>query len=486
MRLGSRSQVGRLPRRVCRARETSSCETSPPQRRLLWWTHERRETSPSDHPPRGNYPLPGSHVPLPLGQQVRPLPGGTSRHSERRDTHRHWRLFWTLSSDHRPTLWIVPSRLTVLPRGKIVVYALSYVRGVGNGETASQTIGPLPPYRCSARLTRYVCTPEVKEAVERGYRIVCIHEVWNFPERQRRTKLFKDYVDTWLKLKTEASGYPRWAQTDMEKQVYRERYEAREGIVLSGNNIEKNPGRKATAKLMLNSFWGKFGENLCKTSTQTVTTPAQLYALVSDPTLDITNLRICTDVLEVCFQKHEDETVENGRTNIFIACFTTCHARLKLYTYLKQLGEQVLYFDIDSVIYSHVGNQPSLENGDYLGDLTDKLDPGQTIVDFTSGGPKNYGYRTTANKTECKVRGFSLQNLRGSAQLNYDILRTNVLDELTDPLPDETTTAGHTPRQTIWTCFRQARCRHDHLHIVSLWIFLTSGKKKTWNIVYMD
>ena len=281
------------------------------------------------------------------------------------------------------------------------------------------------------------CTPEVKEAVERGYRIVCIHEVWNFPERQRRTKLFKDYVDTWLKLKTEASGYPRWAQTDMEKQVYRERYEAREGIVLSGNNIEKNPGRKATAKLMLNSFWGKFGENLRKTSTQTVTTPAHLYALVSDPTLDITNLRICTDVLEVCFQKHEDETVENGRTNIFIACFTTCHARLKLYTYLKQLGEQVLYFDTDSVIYSHVGNQPSLENGDYLGDLTDELDPGQTIVDFTSGGPKNYGYRTTANKTECKVRGFSLQNLRRSAQLNYDILRTNVLDELTDPLPDD-------------------------------------------------
>ena len=136
--------------------ETSSCETSPPQRRLLWWTHEHRETSPSDHPPRGNYPLPGCHVPLPLSQQVRPLPGGTSRHCERRDAHRHWRLFWTLSSDHRPTSWIVPSRLTVSPRGKIVVSALSYVRGVGNGETASQTIGPLPPYRCSARLTRYV------------------------------------------------------------------------------------------------------------------------------------------------------------------------------------------------------------------------------------------------------------------------------------------------------------------------------------------
>ena len=248
----------------------------------------------------------------------------------------------------------------------------------------------------------------------------------------------KNYVDTWLKLKTEASGYPRWAETEEQKQRYREQYQAREDIVLNSQRIEKNPGRKATAKLMLNSFWGKFGENLRKTSTQTVTTPAHLYALVSDPTLDVTNVRICTDeVLEVCYQKNDDETVENGRTNIFIACFTTCYARLKLYSYLKRLGQQVLYFDTDSVIYSHVGDEPCLENGDFLSDLTDELEPGQTIADFTSGGPKNYGYRTLADKTECKVRGFSLHNLRGSAQLNYDVLRANVLEELTDPLEDD-------------------------------------------------
>ena len=35
-----------------------------------------------------------------------------------------------------------------------------------------------------------------------------------------------------------------------------------EGIALEPSLIQKNPGRKATAKLMLNSFWGKFGENL--------------------------------------------------------------------------------------------------------------------------------------------------------------------------------------------------------------------------------
>ena len=99
----------------------------------------------------------------------------------------------------------------------------------------------------------------------------------------------------------------------------------------------------------------------------------------------------------------------------------------------ETLGQQVLYFDMDSVIYNHVPGEEELENGDYLGDLTDELDAGQHIVDFTSGGPKNYGYRTSSSKTECKVRGFSLHNVRGSSQLNYEVLRRNVLEEVTDP-----------------------------------------------------
>ena len=74
-----------------------------------------------------------------------------------------------------------------------------------------------------------------------------------------------------------------------------------------------------------------------------------------------------------------------------------------------------------------------MPNGDFLGELTDELEPGEYIVDFTSGGPKNYGYTTVNGKVECKVRGFTLNNVRGSQQLNYQRLRQNVLDELTEP-----------------------------------------------------
>ena len=148
-------------------------------------------------------------------------------------------------------------------------------------------------------------------------------------------------------------------------------------------------------------------------------------------------VRIVNDeCLEVVYQNLIENQPDNGRVNIFIAAFTTCHARLKLYEYLQLLQQQVLYFDTDSVIYSHQPGQPDIEPGDFLGEMTDELE-GEHIVEFTSAGPKNYGYITNTGKKCCKVRGFTL-NVRGSQQLNYDVMRDNLLDEIQDP-QDETT-----------------------------------------------
>ena len=98
------------------------------------------------------------------------------------------------------------------------------------------------------------CTPELVKALEKGYTLIKIHEVWNFPTEQRQTGLFANYVDTWLKLKQESAGWPSWCQTLEQKREYILRYQEREGIRLDIASIAKNPGRKATAKLMLNRY----------------------------------------------------------------------------------------------------------------------------------------------------------------------------------------------------------------------------------------
>ena len=90
------------------------------------------------------------------------------------------------------------------------------------------------------------------------------------------------------------------------------------------------------------SFWGKFGELINKPTTVTVNVPSHLFILVSDAFLNISTLRLCTDdILEAVYTSVHDNAVKGTKTNIFVAAFTTCHARLKLYESLDTLQEQV-------------------------------------------------------------------------------------------------------------------------------------------------
>ena len=278
------------------------------------------------------------------------------------------------------------------------------------------------------------CTPELQEAKKRGYILVRIHEVWHF--EKSKVGLFADYVNTWLQIKQESAGWPRWCSTEEQKTRYVRQYKEKEGIDLQNVADPPNPGRKQVAKLMLNSFWGKFGERTNKSKVLQVKTPHELFNILTDSANHVQSLRLCTDeVLEVVFKQAPDNDLPNAKTNIFIACFTTCHARLKLYSYLHTLGEQVLYYDTDSVIYALKDGQPQIDIGDFLGDMTDELD-GDHIVEFVSGGAKNYGYKTNRDKFVCKVRGFTL-NVRGRDKLNYQSMKDHILETLEEEEPAE-------------------------------------------------
>ncbi|CAH3116608.1 unnamed protein product, partial [Porites lobata] len=89
--------------------------------------------------------------------------------------------------------------------------------------------------------------------------------------------------------------WDRLVDSEPAKRDYILRYQEREGIRLDIASIAKNPGRKATTKLMLNSFWGKFGERVNKPTTVTVKDPAHLFSLISDAAVDLSTLRLCTD-----------------------------------------------------------------------------------------------------------------------------------------------------------------------------------------------
>ena len=287
-------------------------------------------------------------------------------------------------------------------------------------------------------LTGTWCSPELDKAVDLGYEVQYIYEVWHFKETCEG--LFKDCVNTWLKIKQEASGWPAWCTTEEKKNQYVELYHQKEGIRLEYDKIQKNPGLRTLAKMMLNSRWGKFGQRLNKTRLQEFDDPQAFHRFLDTDTIDVRHVFIMNDqMVEVLYQYQKEDIPVSPNLNIFVACFTTCWARLKLYEALEQLQERVLYYDTDSVIYLEEPGQPSPVLGNYLGDFTSELDGDDYIVEFVSGGPKNYGYTTKKGKVECKVRGFRL-NSEGKSQLNYSVMRQNVLDEIQKPLQK--------PRQT--------------------------------------
>ena len=288
---------------------------------------------------------------------------------------------------------------------------------------------------------------DLEKAVAMGYVIQHVHKVCHFEETRRG--LFAEYVNTWLKIKVEASGWPSGCDTEEQRQAYVEDFERHEGIQLDPTKIAYNLGRRSLAKLMLNSLWGKFRQRDNLMQVKPFFDPLPFQLSMDSDQHDIRCIS-CLDENWVEVHYHaKDECEElDVNTNVFIAAFTTCWARLRLYEALELLGIQVLYYDTDSVLYVHRPDQPDVTLGTHLGEFTNELKPGQYIVEFCSGGPKNYGYRCNDDKTECKVKGHSL-NVEGMAQLNYEVLRQNTLDELQHPLETPRKTRIHQARKII-------------------------------------
>ena len=85
-----------------------------------------------------------------------------------------------------------------------------------------------------------------------------------------------------MKIKQEASGWPPECDTDEKKRNYLKEYKEHEGIKLDYQRIEKNPGLHSLAKLMLNSFWEKFGQHPNQTQLTTCTIPSEFFQIIRD------------------------------------------------------------------------------------------------------------------------------------------------------------------------------------------------------------
>lgn len=141
---------------------------------------------------------------------------------------------------------------------------------------------------------------ELRVAVEKGYTILKMYEAWEYDTTKYDPKtnnggIFAEYINTFLKIKTESSGYPSWIQTDTDKDSFIDSFHSREGVLLNKDNIKKNPGLRSLSKICLNSIWGKFGERPDKVKKTFINERNQLLDLVTDPSYETMSMYMLSE-----------------------------------------------------------------------------------------------------------------------------------------------------------------------------------------------
>ena len=133
--------------------------------------------------------------------------------------------------------------------------------------------------------------------------------------------------------------------------------ETKEGIKLDKTNIESNPGKTSVAKLLLNTLWGKFGQNENLGKTEAINDPKQLFDMLTNPDIEINSwLPVNEDVIYIGWSHRKQAARVTGLTNVVMAAYTTAQARLKLYSYYRlwvnavRILIQILWRSIQQVV----------------------------------------------------------------------------------------------------------------------------------------
>ncbi|KAH7696057.1 hypothetical protein AAVH_36875, partial [Aphelenchoides avenae] len=287
---------------------------------------------------------------------------------------------------------------------------------------------------------------ELQEALRRGYVVTRIIETWDY-EKMDDT-IFAGYIKEFMKIKVEASGWEKnGVDPDDEeaKQAFIDAY-AKQGIFIDKEAVKLNPGLRYIAKLCLNSLWGRFAMRSDQDQVELVTDPKRMYELLDSTTKEVMSIVAVNDeCLRITWRYKKRFERADSNSNLVVAIFTTSYGRCELYKHMCAVeermdgppGSKLAYNDTDSVIYDYVpapdlpicGNP--LREGYLLGEMTDEH-INKEIMEFCSGGNKQYGMQLRANDTgeithKLKIRGITLNDVNANL-LPYEKFREMTLD----------------------------------------------------------
>lgn len=287
---------------------------------------------------------------------------------------------------------------------------------------SSYKIVPYHLYRCKYRFKKICKIPAFPTRIDLGKKGLngLVYLLSNEDQKE----------DSWI-----------WGIEILQAQSELEFFEAYEEIQYYGDRIfaeyitliyemrekarkEKNDSFAYFLKLLMNSCYGKFGQQKYPNSTYLNGNELQEYMLNED-SIDINakikNLSIFEELPngEVFFnlKLHPDSSMNWIGSCIKISSYIAAHARTNLYAGILEVGmENIYYFDTDSIFTTNpIKNKEMIKNE--LGCW--KMEE-NNIIKACFLNPKVYMYKTNNNKEEYKCKGIPSKFL--SAQFYEDLV----------------------------------------------------------------
>lgn len=242
-------------------------------------------------------------------------------------------------------------------------------------------------------------TEEVYLAMENGYVVEEIYEVYHWNAYQRSDQYLRGYVGFFLRMKQESEGWKKLGASS-DTPSPEEQEQIADALYIQNGHLARirpsfvklDPVMRALAKLFLNSLWGKWAQKQARNFHTTVYGQQQLSSLIGDTTVERSSLmfrNISPGVFKVNYKKKSSFIAPVAHGNIFIAAAVTAWARITLHRQMLKIGsERIIYCDTDSIIFRWPKNGERL-SGIGLGKWTDEY-PGNTIVRVYALAPKLY------------------------------------------------------------------------------------------------
>jgi len=205
-------------------------------------------------------------------------------------------------------------------------------------------------------------TEELYLAMQNGYVVEEIYELFYWDDRNYSSLHFSAYVNYFFQLKQEAEGWKKLGATS-ENPSLEEQNDLVERLYIQNGNlarirpskVRKNAVLRSLAKLYLNSLWGKFAQKSSKTQHTTIYGTQQFLALWNNKQIEQSACKfreISPGVYKTSYNLKNEFVNPVRHGNLFIASKVTETARCVLHRKMLEVGpENIIYCDTDSIIF---------------------------------------------------------------------------------------------------------------------------------------